>query len=87
LAAQVRKAVNQYLSYWPKVELIGMGRNSVEPEAGITIILMSAENLSPEFEDGLTRVVHKTHGGEPVVRIFPLLEARQLAPEHQGSSK
>jgi len=87
VAAQVRKAVNQYLSYWPAVELIGMGRNSVEPEAGITIILMSQVNLPPEFEDSLISVVHKARGGNPVVRIFPLLEARQRIPEHQGVGK
>jgi uncharacterized hydrophobic protein (TIGR00271 family) len=87
LAPPVRQAVEQYISYWPEVELITQGRNSVEPEADITIILMSGKNLPPEFEEGLIRVVHKVRGGEPAVRIFPILAARQRAPENQLSRK
>ena len=86
VAPPVRQAVQQYISYWPTVELIGMGRNSVEPEAGITIILMSREHLPPGFEESLIRVVHKVRGDEPVVRVFPLLAAHQRIPEDQGSS-
>ncbi len=77
VAPIVRQAVNEYIGYWPKVELIALSRNSVEPEAGINIILLSGENLPPEFEEGLIKVVHKARGDEPVVRIFPVLSARQ----------
>ena len=87
VAPQVRQAVKQYISSWPEVELITQGRNSVEPEAGITIILLSEKNLSPEFEEGLIKVVHKARGDEPVVRIFPVLAARQRAPANQGVKK
>jgi hypothetical protein len=87
VAPKVRQAVNQYISDWPKVELISQGRNSVEPEAGITIILLSGENLPPEFEEGLIKTVHKTRGGEPVVRIFPVLSARQSTPANQSIEK
>ena len=87
LAPHVRQAVQKYINHWPEVELITQGRNSVEPEAAITIILMSRKNLPPEFEAGLMKVVHKARGGEPVVRIFPLLAARQRVPEHQGVTK
>ena len=69
------------------MKLIGLGRNSVEPEAGITIILLSGENLPPEFEEGLIKTVHKTRGGEPVVRIFPVLSARQSTPANQSIEK
>ena len=87
VAPQVREAVKDFLSNWPEVELITQGRNSVEPEAGITIILLSKEILPPEFEQGLTSVVHKARGGEPIVRIFPLLSARQHAPGNQAAKK
>ena len=87
LAPHVREAVRKYISYWPEVELITQGRNSVEPEASITIILMSGKYLPPEFEEGLIRVVHKARGDEPVVRIFPILAARQRAPADQGTEK
>ena len=56
LAPRVRLAVQKYISYWPGVELITQGRNSVEPEAAITIILMSGKDLPPEFEEGLKKV-------------------------------
>jgi hypothetical protein len=87
LAPRVRQAVQKYISHWPAVELITQGRNTVEPEATITIILMSEKNLPPEFEEGLIRVVHKARGDEPVVRIFPILAARQRVPEHQDVTK
>jgi len=87
LAPHVRQAVTKYISHWPEVELITQGRNSVEPEAAITIILMSGKNLPPEFEEGLIRAVHKARGDEPVVRIFPILSARQRAPANHGIEK
>jgi len=83
LAPHVRQAVQKYISQWPEVELITQGRNSVEPEAAITIILMSGKKLPPEFEEGLTRVVQEVRGDEPVVRIFPILAARQQVSKDQ----
>ncbi len=76
VSSQVRKAVNEYISHKPEVGIITLGRNSVEPEAGVTIILISSKPLSSEFEEGLIKTVHKARGNEPVVRIFPLLAAR-----------
>ena len=87
LAQHVRKAVQKYISHWPEVELITQGRNSVEPESTITIILMSGKILPPEFEEGLKRVVYKARGDEPVVRIFPILGARQRVPTNQSIEK
>jgi hypothetical protein len=87
VAPKVRQAVKQYIDNWPEVEVITQGRNSVEPEAGITIVLMSGEHLPPEFEEGLIRVVHKARGDEPVVRIFPVISARQRAPTQHGIQK
>ena len=76
VSEKVRKAVKEYMSNWPQVEVITLGRNSVEPESGIAIILMSKMKLTPEFEENLVKVVQKARGGEPVVRIFPVLAAR-----------
>jgi hypothetical protein len=87
VSPQMRQAVDQYISKWLEVEIITQGRISVEPEAGITIILMSGKSLPPEFEAGLTKAVQKARGGEPVVRIYPVLAARQQAPEQQGIRK
>jgi hypothetical protein len=59
----------------------------VEPESGIIIVLLSEKNLPPHFEENLISVVHKARGDQPIVRIFPILSARQLAPENQDDSK
>ena len=77
VSEKVRKSVKEYMSNWPKVQVMTLGRNSVEPESGITIILISEIDLSSEFEEGLIKVVQKARGGEPVVRIFPVLAARR----------
>jgi uncharacterized hydrophobic protein (TIGR00271 family) len=87
LAPRVRLAVQKYISNWPEVELITQGRNSVEPKAAITIILMSGKDLPPEFEEGLKKVVTKARGDKPVVRIFPILSARQRTPANQDIEK
>jgi uncharacterized hydrophobic protein (TIGR00271 family) len=87
LAPHVRKAVKEYIDEWPEVELITQGRKSVEPEAGITIILMSTKNLPLEFEDGLIKAVHRARGGEATVRVFPVLTARQRPAEREGMKK
>ena len=87
LAPHVREAVRQYIDEWPEVELITQGRNSVEPEAGITILLMSAKTLPPDFEEGLVEVIKKTRGDEPVVRIFPMLAARHKAHGFDNDQK
>lgn len=52
LVPPARQAVQQYIDEWSGVEFIGQGRSSVEPEAGITIILMSEKSLPPEFKEG-----------------------------------
>ena len=56
----------------------------MESEAAITIILMSGKNLPPEFEEGLINVIHNVRGDKPLVRIFPVLAARQRPPANQG---
>lgn len=87
VSPKVRKAVKEYISNWPEVEIITQGRNSVEPEAGITIVLLCEKNIPPEFEEGLIGAVHNARGDEPVVRIYPVLAARQHASANQGVKK
>ena len=40
-----------------------------------------------EFEEDFKRVLHKARGDEPVVRIFPILAARQPASVNQSVEK
>lgn len=75
----LRYAVNKHISEWPGVELITIGRNSVEPQAGITIIMMSAKELPQEFESRLKQVVWDIRSDRPALRIFSLKSAREYS--------
>lgn len=75
-APRVRKAVKTYVSDWPSIEIIALSRTSVEPEAGITIILSTTDKTTHEFEKGLRRTAEEARGKKIVVRIFSLLSAK-----------
>jgi hypothetical protein len=76
VSPKIRKAVQDYISDKPEVDIMTPGRSGEEPEAGITVVLICAKKISPEFEAGLIKAVHKARGNEPVVRIFPVVSAR-----------
>jgi uncharacterized membrane protein len=80
VSPQVREAVKQYISHWPEAEIITQGRISVEPEAGIFILLLSAKTLPHDFEQELINVVHKVRVDKPPVKIFPVLSASGQRP-------
>jgi uncharacterized hydrophobic protein (TIGR00271 family) len=75
-APRIREAVKAYMNGWPSVELIAISRTSVEPEAGITIILSTTDKITQAFEQGLRRTVMRARGEKTGVRIFSLLSAR-----------
>jgi uncharacterized hydrophobic protein (TIGR00271 family) len=79
---QVRVAANDYVGVWPDVQLIAIGRQSVEPESGILVILSSGHPVTGEFEDGLKAALQKARGLEEPVQIFSLLSAR-AAPKRE----
>jgi len=72
VSPQVRRAVGEYIEQWPSVELIMLGRSSVEPRTDISIILSSREQLPGEFGDGLKKAVLRVRKDFPAVRIFVL---------------
>jgi len=80
VAPAVREAVNEYIADWPAVDLIFMGRTSVEPHAGITILLASDHIATFEFEEKLREAVKEAHGGDPTVRVFALYSAKGSLP-------
>ena len=75
VSPRVRQAVNEYLEEWPRVELIMMGRQSVEPETGIAILLVTPEDMPARFEKELAELVGKARGDNSPVRVFPLRSA------------
>jgi uncharacterized hydrophobic protein (TIGR00271 family) len=80
----VRDAVDQYLLDWPEVELIALARSSIEPAAGITVLLSTEGALQDRFETELQDVIQSAHRGEPVVRVFALENAISRAGAGDG---
>lgn len=81
LAPTVREAIRDYIAEWPTINLVLVGRSSVEPEAGIGIILSSDHKTTYEFEENLREVVKKAHGRDPIVRVIVLYSAKGSLPE------
>ncbi len=80
VAPRVRYAVKEFVEPWSEVNLILMGRTSVEPETGIAILLSVSGQLPDEFEDELRQVVLEACGEASTVRLFLLRDARDGAP-------
>lgn len=83
---QVRAAASKYVQPWPDIELLIIGRRSVEPEAGIIVILSCGHAVTTEFEEGLRRALYKALGHEERVQIFALRSARQGGAGSAGQS-
>jgi hypothetical protein len=76
VAPHVREAVQEYLEAWPGIQVISMGRSSVEPDAGANIVVPTPGEPPPEVEAGLVRTVQEARGDEAPVFVFPVLSAR-----------
>lgn len=76
VAPAVRNAIRAYVADSPDVQVVTMGRTSVEPEMGITVVLASDRALDPGFEEGLVEVVREARGSRVPVQIHPLRTAR-----------
>ena len=71
----VRDAVETFMQDWPDVEVIAIGRNGVEPEAGITILVSTLEGLPVSFSLTLEATIRLAHRGDPEVRVFAIYDA------------
>ena len=76
VAIAVRKSIRQYIEHYPGVEVISMGRTSVEPERGIDVVLSSERPLGATFEEGLKEAIIKARGRKVPVEIFVLKSAK-----------
>jgi len=75
----VRETIHGYVDSRKEIEVIAIGRNSVEPELGITVLLATPETISPDFEKGLIDAIYAARGEDDTkLRIFTLLEAPQV---------
>jgi uncharacterized hydrophobic protein (TIGR00271 family) len=74
-APHVREAVRDFVEDRPGVTLISVSRISVEPEAGIIIVVASEGELTRAFEKEIEAVVQRARGDESPVRLFALRSA------------
>ena len=76
----VRRAVMQYLEEHPSLRMIEAARQSIAPEAGITVVLSTSGGLQAGVKEELAAVVRSARGSQnAIVRVFILQEAPVLA--------
>jgi len=99
VSVPVRRAVAQFLSQYPGIDVISMARLSVEPESGITVVLSTLEPVPTGFRRGLRNSVRQARGlpligdlldkSQERVRIYIMMEAPYApdAPENTPESE
>lgn len=81
VSAVVRNAVREYVSNNQELQEILMARQSIEPEAGIMLLLTASGPLQPGVKDELIQIVRAARKDEDlIVRVFTLLEASTTTP-------
>ena len=81
VSSAVRKAVREYISHNPALQVIMMARDSVEPDTGIFLTLAAAGPQRPDVKDELVQVIRAARGGANApVRVFILQEAATSEP-------
>jgi len=77
VAADTRDQVNKFLALHPDIELVMMGRSSVEPGSGVLVILSVSGEVDKSFSNDLRRIIQQSRGEEIPVRSF-LLNGKKL---------
>ncbi|HAJ93249.1 MAG TPA: hypothetical protein DCO71_11660 [Gammaproteobacteria bacterium] len=81
VSVDVRRAVRRYLEDHPSLRMIEIARQSIAPEAGITVVLTTAGALPVGIKDELKHVIRSARGNaNAIVRVFILLEAPEILP-------
>jgi uncharacterized hydrophobic protein (TIGR00271 family) len=80
VAVDVRRAVRHYLAQHPSLRMIEMARQSIAPEAGITVVLATAESSPAGVQNELIQLIRNARVSEnTIVRVFVLQEAPVVA--------
>ena len=74
-APRVREAVKEFVDERPGIEVISISRISVEPEAGIIVVVASEDALPAGFQTEIEGVVQEARGDASPVRLFALHSA------------
>jgi hypothetical protein len=83
-APRVRDAVQSYVDRWPGIELVMLGRPSVEVDFGLGVILASDDTIPPKFDAELREVISEARGDDPGTRIFALRSAYPVREEPES---
>ncbi|MBW2416160.1 MAG: DUF389 domain-containing protein [Deltaproteobacteria bacterium] len=79
VAPHVRAAVHSYVDEWPGIEVILLGRPSVEARFGLGMVLASDDTVPAKFESELRDVIREARGDDPAIAIFALRSASARA--------
>ncbi|MET0067394.1 MAG: DUF389 domain-containing protein [Candidatus Thiodiazotropha sp.] len=79
VSADVRNAVNLYMKSHPEFSVIMLGRNSVEPDTGITLIATTVGPLAASVKGQLRQIIRTARKDQDaVVRVFILQQAPEI---------
>jgi uncharacterized hydrophobic protein (TIGR00271 family) len=73
VSTDVREAVRTWINQQPGVNVLMLGRISVEPDTGIVIILVTERRLDSAFKQELIEVIQQARGGTPAITIHAVL--------------
>jgi uncharacterized hydrophobic protein (TIGR00271 family) len=81
VAPHVRKAVDKYIDPMPGIELVSMGRISIDPEAGVTVVVAAIRTLPAGFREKLINIIREQRGDDVIVRLFVFAQAPEAVPD------
>lgn len=76
----VRDGVRAFMAAEPSVELLRMGRDGIEPDHGISVMLMAYGEVRPGLEDELRAVILEARERVVPIDIFTLEAAHHADP-------
>ena len=70
VSADTREQVQQYLATKTNVELVTMGRSSIEPDSGVIMLLATYGPIDKELGSNLRRIIRETRKKDITVQIY-----------------
>ncbi len=70
VSADTRKQVQQYLETITNVELVTMGRSSMEPDSGVIMLLATYGPIDKELGTNLRRIIRESRKKDVPVKIY-----------------
>ena len=77
VSTETRDRVQEYLASHPNVDLVTMGRSSMEPDAGVIVLLTGYGIVEKTIDNNLRRIVRESRKKDVPVKVF-LLKGERL---------